>query len=299
MATNKKTIDVIGSIDDYASEPPNKDPQTRVEENEDDWKRPTIVLLQDDCVLAGIENIPKKATPPYMTGENRWGDKVVWPLHPYCVHCSPAASKPDDTEKTSTFDEYGAERTLSKRESRLMGLTPSQYFSFTLCEINGEVTCTKCGHAPDADVEKSAESRPYGIQKEIVFEKAVFDVAKPMLGIKVDEGLFRFPEVLVTNWVESLYFDSANLYVVRKHQIYSIDGKTFMKHAIYEEGNKQWLLNPDYCIVQDTLEGEIREDKLWVSQTKIKEWRLTAIPLDLMILKMDRFIIYLHLLRLI
>ena len=100
------------------------------------------------------------------------------------------------------------------------------------------------------------------------------------LGIKVDEGVFRFPEALVSSWVESLDFDHTNLYVVRKQEIYSINGKNFMKHAIYEEGNNQWLLNPDNCKVKKALEGQIKDDNLCVAQEDIRAWRLTAVPLD-------------------
>ena len=115
MASQKKTIDVIGSIDDYALEPPQTETPTRIEE--DSWERPKIVLAEKGMVLAGDELTPVSADPSFIVGENRWGDKKVWPLKPYCVSCSPAAKKMNDDEQVSSFDEMGAERTMSARKS--------------------------------------------------------------------------------------------------------------------------------------------------------------------------------------
>lgn len=281
MASNKKTVDVIGSIDDYGHEPLTTDPQTRVVED-DEWCSPKVITMGEGIVLSGDEERPVKADPSFIVGENRWGDKQVWPRKPFCVHCSPAAKKPDDDEMVASFDEYGAERTTSRRDGRLMGLSPSQYYAFTLKETPDGVICKKCGKSPDDDFSDTDE-RPQAIQHEVIYETASFDTTKPMLGIRVDEGLFRYPASLVSFWVESLDFDTTKIHVLRKSKIYSIDGKTFLKRAIYEEGNSQWLLNPDYCLITNTLEGEIKDNELRVKAEIVKEWRLTALPLDLMI----------------
>lgn len=274
----KRTVDVIGSIDDYASEPSLNTTPTRVED--DNWVQPKIVHMENGKVLEGDGHLPQPANPSFIVGENRWGDKVVWPVKPYCVHCSPAAKRDNDDEKTKSFDEYGAERELSRRASRLMGLGPSQYFSFTLKETPDGIICTKCERSPDIEMEILEDETPQGIQKEVEYEIATFDVSKPMLGILVDEGIFRFPEHLVSHWVRDSTFESSDLSILRKEQIYTIKGKAFIKHAIYEEGNKQWLLNPDYCTSNISLEGKIVDDCIVVEEKDIIEWRRTALPLD-------------------
>ena len=101
-----------------------------------------------------------------------------------------------------------------------------------------------------------------------------------MLGILVDEGIFRFPEHLVSHWVRDSTFESSDLSILRKEQIYTIKGKAFIKHAIYEEKNKQWLLNPDYCTSNISLEGKVVDDCIVVEEKDIIEWRRTALPLD-------------------
>ena len=281
MASQKKTIDVIGSIDDYALEPPQTETPTKVEE--DSWEKPKIVLAEKGMVLAGDELTPVSADPSFIVGENRWGDKKVWPLKPYCVLCSPAAKKMNDDEQVSSFDEMGAERTMSARENRLRNLPPSQYYSFSLVEIEGKVVCKKCDNSFD-DIEKTQQKQEvFGHEVEIVYEPAVFDVKQPMLGIKVDEGIFRYPQHLVSYWVESEGFETSQIHVLRKEKIYSITGKDFIKKAIYEEGNKQWLLNPQYCEEKETLEGFVDNKMLKVRIETVIEWRKSAIPLSVMV----------------
>jgi hypothetical protein len=279
MATNKKTVDVIGSIDDYGIEPENNEPLTRVVEDKV-WTSPRIIKMVANKVLIGDSYEDCPADPCFLVGENRWGDKVVWPLHPYCIHCSPAATQSNDKDLIATFDDFGAEQKMSRKESRLTSLSPSNYYSFTLIEVDGNVICTKCLKQSDDEQIDDVDSQPYGVQKEVDFERAIFDVTKPMLGIRVDEGLFRLPEHLVSYWVESLDFDNTNLSILRKGNIYSIKGNIFMKRAIYEAGTAQWLLNPDYCDESPTLSGVIVSGNMSVKQDVLKEWRLTAIPLD-------------------
>ena len=281
MASQKKTIDVIGSIDDYALEPSIDTPPTRVDDNT--WSSPRIIFSVAEKVLAGDNFTPTPADPSFVVGENRWGDKMVWALKPYCVSCSPAAKKIDDDKQTATFDEMGAEMVMSIRESRLKNLSPSNYYSFTLVERNGKLHCKKCeGKMIDSN-DQNAKIELFGHEKKIVYAPATFDVDRPMLGVKVDEGVFRYPQKLVSYWVESDGFENQKIYVLRKNKIYSIIGKEFIKKAIFEANNNQWLLNPQYCEVKETLEGFIENNLLKVHIESVIEWRKSAIPLSVMI----------------
>jgi hypothetical protein len=281
MASQKKTIDVIGSIDDYALEPSIDAPPTRVDDNT--WSSPRIIFGVNEKVLAGDNFTPIPADPSFVVGENRWGDKMVWPLKPYCVSCSPAAKKIDDDKQTATFDEMGAEMVTSIRESRLKNLSPSNYYSFTLVEIGGKLHCKKCEGGVNDSNTQNAESELFGHEKKIVYEPATFDVERPMLGVRVDEGVFRYPQKLVSYWVESDGFEHQTIYVLRKEKIYSIMGKEFIKKAIFEEKNKQWLLNPQYCDEKETLQGFIENNLLKVRIESVLEWRKSAVPLSVMI----------------
>jgi len=282
----KKTVDVIGSVDDYAIEPSVQDPPQRVEE--DSWVEPHIEFMLKGKVLEGKSHSLNPANPSYIVGENRWGDKMVWPMKPYCVSCSPAAKRDNDDEKSKSFDEYGAEREMSRRASRLMGLGASQYFSFTLIETNDGIICSKCGLGVENDEEPFLDNLPQGLQQDIELEVAHFDASKPMLGIRVDEGIFRFPQHLVANWVKESSFEESPLSVVRKNKIHTIKGKDFIKNAIFEEANKQWLLNPDYCTVSDFLYGQIVNEHLAVAENTLVEWRKTALPLETMVVAEEK-----------
>ena len=60
-------------------------------------------------------------------------------------------------------------------------------------------------------------------------------------------------------------------------------GKEFIKKAIFEEKNKQWLLNPQYCDEKETLQGFIENNMLKVRIESVLEWRKSAVPLSVMI----------------
>ena len=278
----KKAIDALGSVDDYGvqeREPiKSKTPDAKVSESSSKWKTPTIVEASPSTVVCGNEKSPKEANPDYLVGETRWGDKMTWPLKPYCVFCSPAAPKTNDTERIQGFDEYGAEKRMNMREHRLIGLSPDQHFSFSLIETDEGILCSKCGAEP-LD-EHHDEITPVVSVEQSDFDPAIFDATKLMLGIEVGEAMFRIPNDLVTRWVEQPDFNNRIIHIIKRKVIFSIKGKSFLSNAVYDKGNHQWLLNPQRCLESSYLFAKIKGKNLWADLHLIKEWRATALPME-------------------
>ena len=193
--SNKKLVDNIGSVDDFgvtggydpATLP--KNPKTTTPTNEVGY---TTVWEK------GESEEPK----PFIieVRETRKGiKKTVYPILPFCRWCSPAARREDDSEWTSGWNEEGAEVRMPKRESRLVGLSPEEHYSFTLVERSGKVMCKICEQSPSDG--KEVQKPIMTIQKPVVANPAVFDVNANQLGIKIESSIIRIPEHLVAKWV--------------------------------------------------------------------------------------------------
>ena len=276
----KRAVDALGSIDDYGirGEPiGNSTLIGKPDDTRGEWKEPIFFVGDAQKVVCGDEIKPKKKNPNYIVGETRWGDKVTWPLKPYCIPCSPAAPKENDKEKIYGFDDMGAEKRMSAKESRLIGTTPDKHFSFTLIETAEGVICSQCGHKTTDEVVEEVVNIVR--IEEPVYEPATYDPAKLMLGIQVGEQFFRFPNELVSLWVEQEGFEDKPLHIVKRGTIFTTKGKEFLRDAVYDNKNNQWLLSPHKCSKHDSLKVIIKGRNMWAPLDKITEWRKTALPM--------------------
>ena len=277
----KKAIDALGSIDDYGvidGEPFGGSTHIgNTDEARDEWVEP-IIISAPEKVVCGQEVREKKVIPNYIVAQNRWGDKLTWPLKPYCVPCSPAAPKMNDSERVYGFDDMGAEKRMSAKESRLVGLTPDKHYSFTLIETERGVICSKCGHNTMEEViEEVVEV--VKLEKH-TYEPAVYDPTKLMLGIEIGEQFFRFPNEVVSIWVEEENFENKVIYVVKRGVIFTTKGKEFLRDSVYDKKNNQWLLSPHKCTKQTALKVRIKGNNMWADIDTITDWRKTALPME-------------------
>jgi hypothetical protein len=281
----KKAVDALGSIDDYGiidGEPIGY--ETHIVKNDEarfEWKEPKIVWGDPEKVVCGDEVKPKRSPPKYVVAESRWGEKITWPLKPYCTPCSPAAPKENDREKIYGFDEMGAEKRMSAKESRLIGTTPDKHFSFTLIEKGGEIVCSVCGFKTTQDIQEDIVSVVK--VEEPVYEPSVYDPKKLMLGIEVGEQFFRFPNDLVSKWVEQDDFQEQPIHILKRKIIFTTKGKEFLRDAVYDEKNNQWLLSPHKCNQSSALNAQVKGNNMWVDLPTILQWRKTAMPMETLI----------------
>lgn len=269
--SNKKLVDNIGSVDDFgvtggydpATLP--KNPKTTTPTNEVGY---TTVWEK------GESEEPK----PFIieVRETRKGiKKTVYPVLPFCRWCSPAARREDDSEWTSGWNEEGAEVRMPKRESRLVGLSPEEHYSFTLVERSGKVMCKICEQSPSDG--KEVQKPIMTIQKPVVANPAVFDVNANQLGIKIESSIIRIPEHLVAKWVAKGQLDTGDLVVGEKDKLYSLSAPKLLETAVWDETNKEWILSMSKCEVVPALRATLEDERLVISQTDLISWRKTAL----------------------
>jgi len=281
----KKAVDALGSIDDYGiidGEPFGQDPIIAVSDKARiEWVEPKLIWGDPKKVVCGEEIKAKRKPPQYVVAESRWGEKITWPLKPYCTPCSPAAPKLNDKEKIYGFDELGAEKRMSAKDSRLVGTTPDKHFSFTLIEIEGVIMCSVCGYKTSEDIDEEVVSVVK--VEDLQYEPSAYDPQKLMLGIEVGEQFFRFPNDLVSQWVEQTGFQDQPIHILKRNIVFTTKGKRFLRDAVYDTKNNQWLLSPHKCNQSTALNAHVKGNNMWVELSTIIEWRKTAIPMETLI----------------
>lgn len=272
---NKSVVDTLGSVDDYGAkaEFPILDPAPKTEDSSSEIK---LFFESKNQAVLGRFSKEKKEIEKYIVEkkETKHGTRTtVWPLRPFCKWCSPASVRKEDEEWTSGWSDDGAEVRMTKRDARLKGVAPDDYYSFTLVERKGEVVCTEC------DLSPTSEQTEHPIITVATAKRppTVYDLTQPQKGIKVGKSVARFPADLVSYWVESKSLDEGLLVFAKGKSLYSIKANLLLSKSVLDETNNEWLLGLTKCSKTRCLPAETDGTNILAPQETVISWRKTAL----------------------
>lgn len=272
---NKSVVDTLGSVDDYGATAefpilePNPKPKSETAEIQTFYESKSTAVL-------GRETKPKKKVEKYIVEkkETKHGIKTtVWPLYPFCKWCSPASNREDDDEWTSGWSDDGAEVRMSKRDARLNGVAPDDFYSFTLVERNGEMICTQC----EQQALQEKVEHPIVTVAKAKRMPTVYDLEAPQKGIKVGKSVARFPAELVSYWVETKSLNEGLIVFAKGKDLYSVEANKLLTNSVLDETNNEWLLGLMKCSKTRCLPAETNGTEIYAPQESVIAWRKTAL----------------------
>ena len=275
---NKSVVDTLGSVDDYGAtaEFPILKPNLKDSSSESEIR---VFSETESQAVLGRETKPKPEVVNYIVEKKETKNGIlttVWPLRPFCKWCSPASNREEDDEWTSGWSDDGAEVRMTKREARLKGVAPDDYYSFTLTEHNGEVVCSTCEQSP---MQEAAE-HPVVTVATAKRTPTVYDLEAPQKGIKVGKSVARFPAQLVSYWVETKSLDSGLLVFAKGKDLYSIESRKLLTESVLDETNNEWLLGLTKCSKTRCLPAETNGTHIFAPQDAVVTWRKTALSVE-------------------
>ncbi len=275
---NKSVVDTLGSVDDYGATAEFPILEHTPKENQEKSAIKVFAETETEAVL-GRYTKTKDEIVNYIVEkkETKFGTRTtVWPLRPFCKWCSPASNRKDDDEWTSGWSDDGAEVRMTKRDARLNGVPPDNFYSFTLVERHGELFCTECRQNPTQD---TAE-HPIITVATTKRNPTIYDLESPQKGIKVGKSVARFPAALVSYWVESKSLDEGLLVFAKGKNLYSIEANKLLSESVLDETNNEWLLGLTKCSKTRCLPAQTNGTHILAPQDTVVAWRKTALSVE-------------------
>ena len=282
----KKLVDNIGSVDDFGLTGGYDPAVLRKEPKKERPLDEGVIVVKKRWEKSGYAQMgnydSESVEPLSFVVESRETSKgvkkTVFPLLPFCRWCSPAAQRDDDAEWTSGWSEDGAEVRMSKRDARLVGVAPADYYSFSLIERKGNIICMACEQSPLDGVEKEVPVKI--ITKPVEVMPANYDIESPQFGIKVEKEIIRIPEQLVAKWVAHGQLKTGEIAIGNNTHIYSIQSTHLLEAAVWDITNKEWVLSFSKCKKTKILEAELINDVLSIKKETLIGWRKSALSVQ-------------------